>query len=41
MPLVGGALAAQLYQIAMTQGLGEKDYSVLARVIAGFAGIEV
>jgi 2-hydroxy-3-oxopropionate reductase len=40
MPLVGGALAAQLYQIAMTQGLGEKDYSVLARVIAGLAGIE-
>jgi 2-hydroxy-3-oxopropionate reductase len=40
MPLVGGALAAQLYQVAMTQGLGEKDYSVLARVIAGLAGTE-
>ncbi len=41
MPLVGGALAAQLYQIAMNQGLGEKDYSVLARVIAGLAGVEM
>jgi 2-hydroxy-3-oxopropionate reductase len=40
MPLVGGALAAQLYQVAMTQGLGEKDYSVLARVVAGLAGVE-
>ena len=40
MPLVGGALAAQLYQIAMNQGLGEKDYSVLARVVAGLAGVE-
>lgn len=40
MPLVGGALAAQLYQIAMNQGLEEKDYSVLARVIAGLAGVE-
>jgi len=37
-PLVGGALAAQLYQVAMNQGLGEKDYSVLARVVAGLAG---
>lgn len=41
MPLVGGALAAQLYQIAMNQGLGEKDYSVLARVVAGLAGVEM
>jgi 2-hydroxy-3-oxopropionate reductase len=41
MPLVGGALAAQLYQIAMNQGLGEKDYSVLARVVAGLAGAEM
>lgn len=40
MPLLGAALAAQLYQVAMTQGLGEKDYSVLARVVAGIAGIE-
>jgi 2-hydroxy-3-oxopropionate reductase len=40
MPLVGGALAAQLYQIAMNEGLGEKDYSVLARVVAGLAGVE-
>ena len=40
MPLVGGALAAQLYQIAMNQGLGEKDYSVLAHVVAGLAGVE-
>jgi 2-hydroxy-3-oxopropionate reductase len=40
MPLVGGALAAQLYQIAMNQGFGEKDYSILARVVAGLAGVE-
>jgi len=40
MPLVGGALAAQLYQVAMNQGLGEKDYSVLARVVAGLGGVE-
>jgi 2-hydroxy-3-oxopropionate reductase len=38
MPLLGGALAAQLYQIAMNRGLGEMDYSVLARVIADLAG---
>ncbi|HET9000441.1 MAG TPA: NAD(P)-dependent oxidoreductase [bacterium] len=38
MPLAGGALAAQLYQVAMNQGLGEKDYSVLARVVAGLGG---
>ena len=41
MPLVGGALAAQLYQIAMNQGLGDKDNSVLARVVAGLAGVEM
>lgn len=40
MPLVGGALAAQLYQVAMAEGLGEKDYSVLARIVAGLAGAE-
>jgi len=40
MPLVGGGLAAQLYQIAMNQGLGEKDYSVLAQVVAGLGGTE-
>ncbi len=40
MPLLGGALAAQLYQVAMNQGLGEKDYSVLARVVAGLAGVD-
>jgi 2-hydroxy-3-oxopropionate reductase len=40
MPLAGGALAAQLYQVAMAQGMGEKDYSVLARVVAGLAGVE-
>lgn len=40
MPLLGGSLAAQLYQIAMNQGLAEKDYSVLARVVAGLAGVE-
>jgi 2-hydroxy-3-oxopropionate reductase len=38
MPLVGGALAAQLYQVAINQGLGEQDYSVLARVVAGLGG---
>jgi 2-hydroxy-3-oxopropionate reductase len=38
MPLVGGALAAQLYQVAMNQGFGEKDYSVLARIVAGLGG---
>jgi 2-hydroxy-3-oxopropionate reductase len=38
MPLVGGALAAQLYQVAMNQGLGEKDYSVLARIVARLGG---
>jgi 2-hydroxy-3-oxopropionate reductase len=37
-PLLGAALAAQLYQAAMARGLGEKDYSVLARVIAEMAG---
>ncbi len=40
MPLLGGSLAAQLYQIAMNQGLGEMDYSVLARVVAGLGGTE-
>ncbi len=34
MPLFGGTLAAQLYQIAMSRGLGELDYSVLGRVVA-------
>src|SRR5579884_1129894 len=37
-PLLGGGLAAQLYQAAMSRGLGEKDYSVLAQVIAELAG---
>ena len=40
MPLLGGSLAAQLYQVAMNQGLGEMDYSVLARVVAGLGGAE-
>ncbi|TMI88177.1 MAG: NAD(P)-dependent oxidoreductase [Bacillati bacterium ANGP1] len=40
MPLLGGSLAAQLYQVAMNQGLGEMDYSVLARVVAGLGGTE-
>ena len=40
MPLVGGSLAAQLYQVAMNQGLGEKDYSVLAQVVAGLGGTD-
>jgi 2-hydroxy-3-oxopropionate reductase len=38
MPLLGAGLAAQLYQIAMNEGLGEMDYSVLAKVIGEFAG---
>ena len=38
MPLLGGGLAAQLYQIAMNEGFGEMDYSVLAKVIGEFAG---
>lgn len=33
MPLLGAGLAAQLYQVAMNEGLGEKDYSVLAKVV--------
>ncbi|HEX4834871.1 MAG TPA: NAD(P)-dependent oxidoreductase [bacterium] len=38
MPLLGAGLAAQLYQMAMSRGLGEMDYSVLARMIADLAG---
>lgn len=38
MPLLGAGLAAQLYQIAMNEGYGEMDYSVLAKVIGEFAG---
>jgi 2-hydroxy-3-oxopropionate reductase len=38
MPLLGAGLAAQLYQIAMNEGLGEMDYSVLAKVVGEFAG---
>ncbi len=37
-PLAGAGLAAQLYQVAMSRGLGELDYSVLGRVIADLAG---
>jgi 2-hydroxy-3-oxopropionate reductase len=37
MPLLGAGLAAQLYQVAMARGFGEKDYSVLGRVIADLA----
>jgi len=37
-PLLGGALAAQLYQVAMSRGFAELDYSVLARVVADLAG---
>jgi 3-hydroxyisobutyrate dehydrogenase-like beta-hydroxyacid dehydrogenase len=33
-PLLGASLAAQLYQAAMSQGFGELDYSVLAKVVA-------
>lgn len=38
MPLLGAGLTAQLYQMAMNRGLGEMDYSVLARMIADLAG---
>lgn len=38
MPLLGAGLAAQLYQMAMSRGLGELDYSALARMIADLAG---
>jgi 2-hydroxy-3-oxopropionate reductase len=38
MPLLGAGLAAQLYQMAMSRGLGEMDYSALARMIADLAG---
>jgi len=38
MPLLGGGLAAQLYQIAMNEGLGEMDYSVLAKVVGELGG---
>jgi len=39
MPLLGGSLAAQLYQVVMNQGFADLDYSVLARVIAGLGGV--
>jgi 2-hydroxy-3-oxopropionate reductase len=38
MPLLGGGLAAQLYQIAMNEGLGEMDYSVLAKIVGELGG---
>jgi 2-hydroxy-3-oxopropionate reductase len=38
MPLLGGGLAAQLYQIAMNEGLAEMDYSVLAKVVGELGG---
>jgi len=38
MPLLGAGLAAQLYQIAMNEGLAEMDYSVLAKVIGELGG---
>ena len=38
MPLLGAGLTAQLYQMAMSRGLGEMDYSVLARMIADLTG---
>ena len=38
MPLLGAGLTAQLYQMAMSRGLGEMDYSALARMIADLAG---
>jgi len=36
-PLLGASLAAQLYQVAMSHGLGELDYSVLAKVVGELA----
>jgi 2-hydroxy-3-oxopropionate reductase len=38
MPLLGGSLAAQLYQIAMNEGLADMDYSVLAKVVGELGG---
>jgi 2-hydroxy-3-oxopropionate reductase len=38
MPLLGAGLTAQLFQVAMNKGFAEKDYSVLAQVIADLAG---
>jgi 2-hydroxy-3-oxopropionate reductase len=37
-PLLGGSLAAQLYQVAMAHGLGDLDYSALAKVVGELAG---
>jgi 2-hydroxy-3-oxopropionate reductase len=37
-PLLGAGLAAQLYQVAMSRGFGDLDYSALARVVAEMAG---
>ena len=36
-PLFGGSLAAQLYQVAMNHGFADLDYSVLAKVIGELA----
>ena len=36
-PLLGASLTAQLYQVAMNHGLGELDYSVLAKVVGELA----
>ncbi len=36
-PLLGASLTAQLFQIAMNHGLGELDYSVLAKVVGELA----
>ena len=38
MPLLGAGLAAQLYQIAMNEGLADMDYSVLAKVVGELGG---
>jgi 2-hydroxy-3-oxopropionate reductase len=38
MPLLGAGLTSQLFQVAMSKGFAEKDYSVLAQVIADLAG---
>ena len=37
-PLLGASLAGQLYEVAMDHGMGELDYSVLAKVVGELAG---
>ncbi|HST03824.1 MAG TPA: NAD(P)-dependent oxidoreductase [Chloroflexia bacterium] len=40
-PVFGGALAQQLYRLAQTEGLGRMDYSAVARIYEGAAGVEI